>query len=110
MILGSDLAPETFLRASADEPVERLSGGTREQLAILTRLAFARLMAKKGRPMPVILDDALVFADDDRIARMFTALNLAASDVQVIALSCRQRVFDDLGGTRIRPRPLNGPG
>jgi uncharacterized protein YhaN len=86
--------------------VDRLSGGTREQLAILTRLGFARLMAKGGRPVPVLLDDALVFADDARIARMFTALNLAARDVQVIALTCRQAAFEGLGGHVLTPARL----
>ncbi len=47
----------------------------REQLSVLTRLAFARLLARDGRPAPVILDDALVYSDDDRIERMFDALH-----------------------------------
>lgn len=50
----------------------------------------------------MILDDALVFTDDDRIERMFDALNLQASDLQIIVLSCRQRAFRDLGGQTLR--------
>ena len=52
-----------------------LSGGTREQIAILTRLAFAKLLAKTGNAPPVILDDVLIFSDDDQIEKMFTALH-----------------------------------
>lgn len=61
------LLPHKISRNGQEEDVERLSGGMREQLSVLTRLAFARLLAKDGRPAPVILGDALVYSDDDRI-------------------------------------------
>ena len=51
------------------EEFESLSGGTQEQLAVLTRLAFAELLLGQGRPAAVILDDALAFSDDDRIEK-----------------------------------------
>ena len=96
----SSLLPQGMARAGADETMEMLSGGTQEQIAILTRLAFARLFARQGKPMPVILDDALVYSDDSRIAAMFTALHRVATDQQVIVFSCRQMAFSGLGGTR----------
>ena len=92
------LLPRSIHRAGVEEEVERLSGGMREQLSVLTRLAFARLLARDGRPAPVILDDALVYSDDDRIERMFDALHRQASDQQIIVFSCRQRAFQRLGG------------
>jgi DNA repair exonuclease SbcCD ATPase subunit len=93
------LLPHKILRRGQEEEVERLSGGMREQLSVLTRLAFARLLAKDGRPAPVILDDALVYSDDDRIEKMFNALHRQARDQQIIVFSCRQRAFRELGGT-----------
>jgi hypothetical protein len=96
---GQDtLLPEALIRRGASEPIEILSGGTREQIALLVRLAFARMLAKDGRHAPVILDDALVFTDDDRIERMFDALHRQAGDLQILVLTCRQRAFRDLGG------------
>jgi len=92
------LLPHKIRRSGLDEEVERLSGGMREQLSILTRLAFARLLTRDGRPTPVILDDALVYSDDDRIERMFDALHRQARDQQIIVFSCRQRAFQRLGG------------
>lgn len=92
------LLPQTILRNGQEEEVERLSGGMREQLSVLTRLAFARLLARDGRPAPVILDDALVYSDDDRIERMFDALHRQSRDLQIIVFSCRQRAFAKLGG------------
>jgi hypothetical protein len=94
------LLPATLTRDGQAEELEILSGGTREQVAILTRLAFARLFAAAGRAVPVILDDALVHSDDDRIEAMFTALHRTARDQQILVLTCRQRAFASLGGTR----------
>lgn len=92
------LLPQTIRRNGVVEDIDRLSGGMKEQLSVLTRLAFARLLAKDGRPAPVILDDALVYSDDDRIERMFDALHRQALDQQIIVFSCRQRAFARLGG------------
>ncbi|MDG3039796.1 ATP-binding protein [Roseicyclus marinus] len=92
------LLPQSLIRNGQEETVDILSGGTQEQIALLVRLAFARLLSKDGRHAPVILDDALVFTDDDRIERMFDALHRQAGDLQIIVLSCRQRAFRDLGG------------
>ena len=92
------LLPQTILRNGLEEEINRLSGGMREQLSVLTRLAFARLLARDGRPAPVILDDALVYSDDDRIEKMVDALHRQARDQQIIVFSCRQRAFQRLGG------------
>ncbi|ASP22097.1 chromosome segregation protein [Antarctobacter heliothermus] len=103
----TDLLPRQLIRNGREETVDVLSGGTQEQLALLVRLAFARLLAQDGRAAPVILDDALVYTDDDRIERMFDALHRQAADVQIIVLTCRQRAFRDLGGQQLSIRPLS---
>lgn len=92
------LLPLSLERAGQNEAIDVLSGGMREQLSVLTRLAFARLLARDGRPVPVILDDALVYSDDDRIERMFDALHRQATDLQIVVFTCRQRAFERLGG------------
>ena len=60
--------------------------------------------AHSGRPVPVILDDALVHRDDDRIEAMFTAPDPVAQDQQIIVLTCRQLAFARLGGERLLAR------
>lgn len=102
---GDTLLPQVIRRNGLDEDVERLSGGMREQLSVLTRLAFARLLARDGRPAPVILDDALVYSDDDRIERMFDALHRQSKDQQILVFSCRQRAFAKLGGNVLTMQP-----
>jgi DNA repair exonuclease SbcCD ATPase subunit len=94
------LLVETITRNGVTDKVDVLSGGAYEQIAILTRLAFARLFAKHGNHVPIILDDALVHTDDERIATMFNMLAQIARDQQIIVLSCRTRAFSDLGGQR----------
>ncbi len=97
---SESLLPAGLTRGQERELLDDLSGGTREQIAILTRLAFARLFVRRGRHMPIVLDDALVHSDDDRIIKMFTALTRVARDQQIIVFSCRQLAFQDLGGAR----------
>ena len=47
-------------------PYESLSGGAKEQLGIVARLAGAALVAKEDS-VPVVIDDALGFTDADRL-------------------------------------------
>jgi DNA repair exonuclease SbcCD ATPase subunit len=98
---------ETITRDGVTDKIDALSGGAFEQIAILTRLAFARLFAKHGNHVPIILDDALVHTDDERISTMFNMLAQIAKDQQIIVLSCRTRAFSDLGGERAFITELN---
>ena len=95
------LLPEALVRAGTEEDFDILSMGTQEQIALLVRLSFARMLAKAGAPAPVIFDDAIVYTDDDRIERMFDALTRQAHDFQIVVFSCRQKAFRDLGGHRL---------
>ena len=95
---ADEVLPVALERGGMEEDFDVLSGGTQEQIALLVRLAFARMLARSGSPAPVILDDGIVYTDDDRIERMFDALTRQAQDVQIIVFSCRQKAFRDLGG------------
>src|SRR5581483_647762 len=89
-------------RGATIEPFQSLSVGTREQLAVLTRLAFAELLQEHGHPAAVLLDDAIVFADDERFERMLRILDKAAEKLQVIVFTCRERDYRPLGAAVIR--------
>lgn len=80
------------------EDIARLSEGTQEQLGLVVRLAYARLISDSGEALPVILDDPLVYSDAERIEQMFGALRLAADHHQVVVLTCREQAFAALGG------------
>lgn len=68
-------------------PYESLSGGAKEQLGILTRLAGAALVAKEDS-VPVVIDDALGFTDPDRLEKMGAVFDAVGSHGQVIVLTC----------------------
>jgi energy-coupling factor transporter ATP-binding protein EcfA2 len=104
LVLADDLSPQALERGAALEEFGRLSGGTQEQLALLVRLAFARLLADTGAPAPLILDDAVTHTDDDRLQRLFATLRHAAQSHQVLVLTCRQSAYEELGGHRIAVR------
>lgn len=88
-----NLAIEALRRGDLDEPFDSLSIGTREQIAILTRLAFADLLREQGQPTCIVLDDALVYADDGRFERMLSVLRRAAKGQQILILTCRERDY-----------------
>lgn len=97
-MVDEDLLLTGIQRNKTDESFENLSIGTREQLAVLIRLAYADLLSEKGVPVMVILDDALVNSDDERRDRMKAILFQAAKRYQVLILTCHGREYRDAGG------------
>ncbi len=88
-------------RGGIAEDCEQLSRGTQEQLAVLTRIAFADMLLEQGRPVSLILDDPLVYSDDGRLDTMIEILTEAATRMQVILLTCRDRAFRHVPGNRV---------
>jgi len=80
-------------------PFDSLSGGTREQLSLLARLACAIVVAKEGGA-PVILDDTLGYTDAGRLESMGAALARAGESCQVIVLTCMPERYRNVGGAR----------
>ena len=88
-------------RAGYEEIFDHLSMGTQEQIAVLVRLAFAEMLVDQGAPAAVILDDALVFSDDQRMRLMFDILSHAAQRVQIVVFTCREQLFEGLGAHQL---------
>lgn len=107
LLPGSELSFDEELglaavtRAGILESCGDLSRGTQEQLAILTRLAFADLLLEDGAPISLVLDDPLVFSDDARLEIMTEILQKAAKRMQVILLTCRSKAFRHVDAHRI---------
>lgn len=101
IVFSEDYAPERLIRSGQEEIAGHLSKGTQEQLAVLTRIAFADLLIEKGKPASLVLDDALVFADDDRFETMLEILAEASTRMQVIVLACRTSAYRGMPGNRI---------
>ena len=87
--LGEDLS----LNACAQEedtlrPAQSRSDGTLDQLYLALRLAVAEELTPSA---PLVLDDALVRFDDDRLKVALEILKEAAQQKQVILFTCQER-------------------
>ena len=96
-------------RGPAEERFQQLSLGTREQLAVVVRLALARLLQdKEGQSPCLVLDDALVYADEARLEVMKTILQQAGRDQQILILTCRPRDYRGLEARFLRLEDCRG--
>jgi uncharacterized protein YhaN len=77
-------------------PYDSLSGGAKEQLGIVARLAGAALVAKEDG-VPVLIDDALGFTDADRLTKMGEVFDAVGGDGQVIVLTCSPERYAAVG-------------
>ncbi len=82
-------------------PVEQLSTGAREQLAIVVRLAIAALTSRDGQGVPVVLDDALGWSDSVRLARMGDLLAEAGRHSQVVLLTSQPDRYAAIPGVNL---------
>lgn len=96
-----DIDPDLCIRSRTLDgvtvPYESLSGGAKEQLGILARLAGAALVAKEDT-VPVVVDDALGFTDPDRLATMGEVFDTVGAHGQVIVLTCSPGRYDGVKG------------
>lgn len=101
LTFSDDLGLEAIIRSGLSEGCANLSRGTQEQLAVLTRIAFADMLLEQGRPVSLILDDPLVYSDDARLDVMIDILSEVSERMQVILLTCRDRAFRHVPANRI---------
>jgi uncharacterized protein YhaN len=78
---------------SSEVAVEGMSEGTRDQLYLSLRLAS--IAGRSGlNALPLICDDLLITADDNRASAMFRVLATAAASSQVILFSHHEHIID----------------
>lgn len=97
--IDSDLCIRSRTLDGVTVPYESLSGGAKEQLGILARLAGAALVAKEDS-VPVVVDDALGFTDPDRLAKMGQVFDTMGAHGQVIVLTCSPDRYDGVTGAQ----------
>ncbi|MCF0121519.1 MAG: hypothetical protein HUJ65_07765, partial [Oscillospiraceae bacterium] len=68
-----------------------LSTGTLDQLYFALRLAIAELALDSEETCPIILDDALLSFDDERMASALTMLERMSEKRQIILFTCHSR-------------------
>lgn len=101
LTLREDLSPESLVRKTGQGQqsgeLEEMSFGCREQLGVISRFAYADLLLNAGRPTMLILDDALVHSDEERLRQMKRVLFDAATRHQVLLFTCHPEKWTDLG-------------
>ena len=80
----------------ADRSLALLSQGTTDQLYLALRLAVADLVLPDPRACPLILDDALLAFDDQRLAVALELLGQLAQTRQIILFTCQHRELAQL--------------
>lgn len=70
---------------------EYLSRGTSDQMYLALRLALCKLVLGGDEPCPLILDDALINFDDERMGYALDYLKELAEERQIILFTCHSR-------------------
>lgn len=68
-----------------------LSQGTAEQVYLAVRLAICQLCLPQDDPAPLVLDDALVTFDGERLALALDTLAELAKERQILLFTCQDR-------------------
>lgn len=99
--IDESLAPRALTRGGPNGAesgdFDALSFGAREQMGLISRLAYADLLQEAGRPTLIILDDVLAHSDDQRLAQMKRVLFDAGRRHQVLLFTCHPEKWSDLG-------------
>ena len=86
----------------AGDPVGRsirlLSQGAADQLYLAVRLAICDMVLPAEKRVPLILDDALVSFDDDRLHAALDYLLAESEKRQILLFTCQKREMDYLSG------------
>jgi len=74
-----------------------MSFGAREQMGVISRLAYADLLKEGGRPTLIIMDDALVHSDPQRLEQMQRVVFDASQRHQILVFTCHPANWRSIG-------------
>ena len=97
VLLSRDLSLETDSEG-AQRSVQLLSQGAADQLYLAVRLAICDLVLPEDKSVPLILDDALLTFDDDRLHAALDYLLEESEKRQVLLFTCQKREGAYLNG------------
>jgi hypothetical protein len=99
--IGEDLVPGLLTRIGGRGPesgqFSEMSFGAREQMGVISRLAYADLLKEGGRPTLIIMDDALVHSDPQRLEQMQRVVFDASQRHQILVFTCHPANWRSVG-------------
>ena len=90
VLLSRDLSLETDSEGT-QRSVQLLSQGAADQLYLAVRLAICDLVLPEDKHVPLILDDALLTFDDDRLHAALDYLLEESEKRQILLFTCQKR-------------------
>ena len=97
VLLSRDFTLETDSQG-AQRSVQLLSQGAADQLYLAVRLAICDLVLPEDKHVPLILDDALLSFDDDRLHAALDYLLEESANRQILLFTCQKRESAYLNG------------
>ncbi len=94
--LNADFSIAGFTDGTLDDElhgVDQLSSGAKEQMELIHRLALGEVYAEHFGPQMLVLDDVLVYTDQERHRRMLEVLRRAAEQLQIFILTSRPHFY-----------------
>ena len=89
--IGLDFSARTRTQEDTEaRDAEYLSAGTMDLMYLAVRFAVCELALPESEPCPLIIDDALVNLDNNRLSQAMTLLRTLALNRQIILFTCRQ--------------------
>jgi hypothetical protein len=97
--VGDDLGIRSRTRNGVTVEFRDLSTGTKEQLALIARIACAMLVAEEGGPL--LLDDVLGHTDPGRLAAMGAILRLGGKQCQLVLFTSIPDRYANVGDAAV---------
>jgi DNA repair exonuclease SbcCD ATPase subunit len=103
--IGEDLTPGVLTRVGRQGGesghFSDMSFGAREQMGVISRLAYADLLKEADRPTLIIMDDALVHSDPQRLEQMQRVVFDASQRHQILIFTCHPANWRSVGASPV---------
>ena len=100
VLLNDDLSIKERVLNGIKVPFESLSGGAKEQVSMLARIAAA-ILVSEDNAVPIIIDDALGNTSPKRLKYMGAVIAQAGKSAQVVVLTCTPERYAHLGEVEV---------
>lgn len=105
IVLTDDEGLKIEVQNGSYMPVSRLSVGTIDQMYISLRLSALDEISNES--MPIILDEAFAYFDNERLENILKYINTNFKDTQIIIFTCSNREKDVLDKLNINYQIIN---